>query len=94
MGASVTEEGVNFAVYSEGAEGVEVCFFDSADGPETDKVALTQQNGFIWHGLVPGLKAGQLYGYRMHGPYEPWNGLRFNPAKLLIDPYARALAAR
>ncbi len=88
LGATPGPEGVNFAVFSAGAEAVELCLFDR--GAET-RLALPERTGDVWHGLVPGLGPGQAYGYRVHGPWRPEEGLRFNPAKLLMDPYARAL---
>jgi isoamylase len=92
QGAHWDGTGVNFSLYSERATGVELCLFDDLDGAETDVVPLRECTGYVWHGYLPGLKIGQLYGYRVHGPYEPERGLRFNPAKLLIDPYAKAMA--
>ncbi len=92
QGATWDGTGVNFSVYSERASGVELCLFDEVDTPESDIIALRETTGYVWHGYLPGLRLGQLYGYRMHGPYEPERGDRFNPAKLLIDPYAKALA--
>jgi glycogen operon protein len=94
LGATWDGTGVNFALYSENASRVELCFYDSRGRRETDRVQLSEQTAFIWHGYVPGLEPGQLYGYRVHGPWEPARGLRFNPAKLLIDPYAKAIAGR
>lgn len=95
LGARTTSvngtKGVNFALYSEHAEKVELCLFDR-DGKETAKYELPECTNKIWHGFIPGLKAGQLYGYRVHGPYNPREGHRFNPNKLLIDPYAKALS--
>ncbi|MDI1312808.1 glycogen debranching protein GlgX [Prosthecobacter sp.] len=91
LGATVVEEEVNFALFSANATRVELCLFDpEADYAET-RITLPERTNHIWHGLVPGLKAGQLYGYRVHGPYEPQNGHRFNSNKLLLDPYARAI---
>jgi isoamylase len=93
LGTAWDGEGVNFALYANNATGVELCLFDAPDNPkESTKIFLPEQSHQIWHGYVPGLKPGQLYGYRVHGPYEPANGHRFNPNKLLIDPYARAIA--
>ncbi len=88
LGATWDGEGVNFALYSEHADAVEVCVFD--DGGER-RIALTENTTFIWHGYVPGLGPGTRYGFRVHGPYEPQRGLRFNPNKLLLDPYAKAI---
>jgi isoamylase len=89
LGATWDGDGTNFAVYSERAEGVELCLFD-ADGSE-ERVALGEVDAFVWHGKVPGVGPGQRYGWRVHGPYDPKRGLRFNPNKLLIDPYAKAI---
>ncbi len=90
LGASYDGEGVNFAVFSRHATRVMVCLFDG-DGTETQIVPLPEQEGHVWHGYFPGLAPGQHYGLRMHGPYAPAEGHRFNPYKLLIDPYARRL---
>ncbi|WPZ34292.1 glycogen debranching protein GlgX [Thalassobaculum sp. OXR-137] len=90
LGAHVEDGGVNFAVFSENAARVELCLFD-AEGNEVEKVDLPERSGPIWHGFVPGLEAGCRYGYRVHGGYAPDRGQRFNPNKLLLDPYARAL---
>ncbi len=92
QGATWDGTGVNFSLYSEKATGVELCLFDDVDSPETEKVSIRECSGYVWHGYLPGVKLGQLYGYRVHGPFEPDRGERFNPAKLLIDPYARALS--
>jgi isoamylase len=89
LGATWDGEGVNFALYSEDAEKVELCLFDES-GTET-RVRLREHTHFVWHGYLPDLKPGQRYGYRVHGPYEPENGLRFNPNVVLLDPYAKAL---
>ncbi len=94
LGATVQPGGVNFSLYSERAERVELCLFDDASGAETARIPLKMRTGHIWYGFLRGVGAGQLYGYRVHGPYAPAEGLRFNPEKLLIDPYARALAGR
>jgi glycogen operon protein len=92
LGATVDEGGVNFAVYSKSAEKVEVCLFDENDpSREIARIPLGERTARVWHGYVPGLKAGALYGYRAWGPYDPKRGLRFNGNKLLVDPYARAL---
>ena len=90
LGASFDGEGVNFAVFSQHATKVSLCLF-GADGAETVILDLPERDGHIWHGYVPGMQPGQQYGYRVHGPYEPQNGHRFNPHKLLIDPYAKQL---
>ncbi len=91
LGATWDGMGVNFAVYSENAKGVELCLYDTPD-KEQDRVIVGEQTAYVWHAYVPGARPGQLYGYRVHGPYEPEKGLRFSAAKLLIDPYAIAIA--
>ncbi|RMD93299.1 MAG: glycogen debranching enzyme GlgX [Alphaproteobacteria bacterium] len=91
LGASVTPTGVNFALFSANADRVELCLFDATGATELARIPLTERSGDIWHVHVEGLLPGQLYGYRVHGPYLPAEGHRFNAAKLLIDPYARAL---
>ena len=90
LGATFDGDGVNFAVFSEHATRVTLCLFDEA-GRETQMVTLPERDGHIWHGYIPGMRAGQQYGYRMHGPYIPAEGHRFNHNKLLIDPYAKRL---
>ncbi len=82
--------GVNVAVFSAGAESVEICLLDSA-GRETDRVGLHERSGHVWHAFLPGVEPGARYGFRVHGPWDPARGVRFNPAKLLLDPYARAI---
>jgi isoamylase len=95
LGATWDGQGVNFALFSENATGVELCLFDSTDSSrEIARIAMPEQTDYVWHVYVPGLTPGQLYGYRVHGPYEPENGHRFNPYKLLIDPYAKAIDGR
>ena len=94
QGATWDGTGVNFSVYSEKATAVELCLFDEVDSKEAETVPVRECTGYIWHCYLPGVKLGQLYGYRVHGPYDPERGERFNPAKLLIDPYAKALAGR
>ncbi|WP_413739771.1 glycogen debranching protein GlgX [Sodalis sp. RH14] len=89
MGARFDGKGVNFSLYSAHAERVLLCLFD--DKGDERQIALTARSGNIWHGYLPGAGPGQRYGYRVQGPFEPRKGLRFNPAKLLIDPCARAL---
>ncbi len=90
LGAHVDTDGVRFAVASASAEAVEVCLVDGPEGELTERrVALTERTFGVWHGHVPGVVAGQRYGYRVHGPYRPWEGPRANPAKILVDPYAR-----
>ncbi len=90
LGATVRDGGTNFAVAAGAAEGMLLCLFDS-DGAET-RIPLVDYDAGVWHGFVPGVGAGQAYGYRAAGRYDPGSGLRFNPAKLLLDPYARAFA--
>ena len=92
QGATWDGTGVNFSLYSERAAGVDLCLFEEVDGSNSETIALRECTGHVWHGYLPGIKLGQLYGYRVHGPYDPEHGDRCNPAKLLIDPYARALA--
>jgi glycogen operon protein len=89
LGATWDGRGTNFALFSEHAEAVELCLFD-ADGYER-RVQVREQNALIWHVYLPGIGPGQRYGYRVHGPYDPARGHRFNPAKLLLDPYAKAI---
>ncbi|HUP31135.1 MAG TPA: glycogen debranching protein GlgX [Usitatibacter sp.] len=91
LGANWDGEGVNFAIFSRNAERVELCLFDETGRKETQRVALRERTDFVWHGYLPRMRPGQLYGYRVHGPYQPEHGHRFNPHKLLIDPYARAI---
>ena len=93
LGAEFDGEGVNFAVFSQHATRMSLCLFDD-DGDEHLIVDLPERNDHIWHGYIPGLKPGQRYGYRAHGPYRPDEGHRFNPHKLLIDPYARQLSGQ
>ncbi|MGH8869340.1 MAG: glycogen debranching protein GlgX [Actinomycetes bacterium] len=92
LGSAYDGSGTNFAIFSEAAELVELCLFDD-DGAET-RVALPELDGFVWHGYLPTVGPGQRYGYRVHGPYDPAQGLRCNPAKLLLDPYAKAVEGR
>ena len=89
LGATLRGGGINFAVASSVAEGVEVCLFDEAD--RETRIPLPGYDAGVWHGFVPGAGPGQAYGYRVHGPWDPARGLRCNPAKLLLDPYARAV---
>ncbi len=86
--------GTNFALYSEAAEQVELCLFDRPTGVREERVPLTEVDGFIWHGYLHGVGPGQRYGYRVHGAYDPAAGHRCNPAKLLLDPYAKAIEGR
>src|ERR1700742_5097035 len=89
LGANYDGSGTNFALFSDVAEKVELCLFD-AEGHET-RVLLPEMDGLIWHGFLPGIEPGQRYGYRVYGPYDPANGQRANPAKLLLDPYSKAI---
>ena len=89
LGASYDGAGVNFALYSQVAQKVELCLFDEHDA-ET-RIEMTERNSYVWHNYIPGLHPGQRYGYRVYGPYDPVHGLRCNPNKLLLDPYAKAI---
>jgi glycogen operon protein len=93
LGATCDDQGVNFALYAGSAEAVELCLFD-ADRHPTAHHFLPEQSDGLWNGYLPGCRAGQRYGYRVHGPWSPAAGLRCNPAKLLIDPWARRLEGR
>ncbi len=92
QGATWDGTGVNFSIYSESATGIELCLFDRVDAPATETIALHEVTGFIWHCYLPGIKLGQLYGYRVDGPYDPQSGMRFNRSKVLIDPYAKSVS--
>jgi isoamylase len=93
LGATWDGAGVNFALFSEHATAVELCLFDRTDPPqEIARLPLTEQTDLVWHVYLPEVRPGQRYGYRVHGPYDPAAGHRFNPAKLLYDPYAKAIA--
>lgn len=89
LGASYDGAGVNFALYSQVAQKVELCLFDEHD-VET-RIEMTERNSYVWHNYIPSLHPGQRYGYRVYGPYDPVHGLRCNPNKLLLDPYAKAI---
>ncbi|GMU81712.1 MAG: glycogen operon protein GlgX homolog [Planctomycetota bacterium] len=92
LGANWDGEGVNFSLFSEAATAVELCLFDAPRGAkETALIPLRERTHGVWHIYLPDVRPGQLYGYRVHGPYAPDHGSRFNPAKLLLDPYARAI---
>src|SRR5215469_3991057 len=91
LGATVLRRGTNFAVYSDAATRVDVCFFDP-DGRQTDCITLREKTAHVFHGFVNGIKPGQLYGFRVDGPWEPKYGLRFNFNKVLVDPYAKAIS--
>src|SRR5690349_5387156 len=94
LGATWDGSGVNFAIYSETAEAVDLCLFDALQSTDATRIRLRERTAYVWHGYIRGMQPGQLYGYRVHGPFEPERGLRFNPDKLLIDPYAKALAGQ
>ncbi len=92
QGATFDGKGTNFAVFSEGAEFVDLCLFDRSEDPKESKtIRLRERTNGVWHIYLPDIGPGQLYGYRVHGPYEPEKGLRFNHHKLLLDPYAKAI---
>jgi len=92
LGAEYTGEGTHFAVFSENAEAIELCLFSDDGKEERQRMELPRREGSIYSGYLPGVRPGQLYGYRAHGPYEPEQGHRFNPNKLLLDPYAREVS--
>jgi len=92
LGASCDGGGVNFALFSEHATRVELCLFDPADPARETRIPVRERTDHVWHTHLPEARPGLLYGYRVHGPYEPPGGHRFNPAKLLLDPYAKAIA--
>jgi glycogen operon protein len=92
QGAVWDGTGVNFSLYSENAERVELCLFDEVGSADCETIVLSERTAFSWHCYITGISPGQLYGYRVHGPYEPARGMRFNPAKVLVDPYATAVA--
>ena len=95
IGATWDGQGVNFALFSEHATAVELCLFERPeDGVESARIELPERTDFVWHGFFPDVRPGQLYGYRVHGPYEPEQGHRFNPNKLLLDPYAMAITGQ
>src|SRR5579885_3079947 len=89
LGATFDGTGTNFALFSEKAEKVELCLFDD-DGEEVS-YTVSEVDGYVWHCYLPHVQPGQKYGYRVHGPYDPAAGQRFNPNKLLLDPYAKAI---
>src|SRR5678815_1697862 len=96
LGATVVEDGVNFCVFSRKASAVELLLFDGACDAEPARVvrldAARHRTYHYWHAFVPGVRPGQLYGYRVEGPNDPHRGLRFDPGKLLLDPYGRAVS--
>jgi isoamylase len=94
LGATWDGEGVNFALFADNATGVELCLFNDKDDATGDRIVLKERTHQIWHVYLPNAKPGQLYGYRVSGPFEPQNGHRFNPNKLLMDPYAKAIGGR
>ncbi|WP_338051926.1 glycogen debranching protein GlgX [Pseudonocardia acidicola] len=95
LGAHVDDDGARFAVASTSADAVEVCLVDGPDGDLSERrFELTERTFGVWHGTVPGVRPGQRYGYRVHGPYRPWDGVRANPAKILVDPYAEQITGR
>ena len=94
LGASWDGRGTNFALFSANAQKVELCLFDSQGRRELERIELPERSEDVWHGYLNDVSPGQLYGYRVHGPYEPEHGHRFNANKLLLDPYARRLAGR
>ena len=91
LGATWDGEGVNFALFSEHANKVELCLFDASGQREFQRIELVERTDQIWHVYLPEVRPGQLYGFRVHGPYRPEHGHRFNPHKLLLDPYAKAI---
>jgi isoamylase len=92
LGAMWDGAGVNFAIFSEAGSKVELCLFDSVDAKkETHRIPLPERTDMVWHGYFPDVEPGQLYGYRVHGPYDPGAGHRFNPNKVILDPYAKAM---
>jgi len=92
LGSTWDGNGVNFALFSAHAEKVELCLFDALGQREIERIPLPEYTDEVWHGYLPDVRPGQQYGYRVHGPYNPMAGHRFNPNKLLIDPYAKALS--
>jgi isoamylase len=91
LGATWDGWGTNFALFSEVAERVELCLFDSGDPETEERIELTEVDGFVWHAYLPGVEPGQRYGYRVHGRYDPLRGRRCEPSKLLLDPYGKAV---
>jgi len=94
LGATLLPDGANFALDSQTAAAIDLLLFDRPDDPPVATIPLEERTKFIFHSFVPGVKAGQLYGYRVRGPYDPGRGLRFNEHKLLVDPYAKALTGK
>jgi glycogen operon protein len=93
LGASWDGEGVNFALFSEHADKVDLCLFDHGHDEQVQSVAMPEKTDQVWHCYLPDARPGQRYGYRVHGPWEPRDGHRFNPRKLLLDPYAKSIEA-
>ena len=92
LGATWDGKGVNFALFSEHATKVQLCLFDAVDADkETHRIPLPTQTDHVWHAYLPEVLPGQLYGYRVHGPYAPQQGHRFNPNKIVLDPYAKSI---
>jgi isoamylase len=94
LGASWDGLGVNFALFSANATKVELCLFDEKGERELERIALPEYTDEVWHGYLPDARPGTVYGYRIHGPYEPAAGHRFNPNKLLLDPYAKQVVGQ
>ncbi len=94
LGATWDGAGTNFSIFSENADAVELCLFNQDGTAEAEHIRLPEVTAHVWHGYLPRIGPGQLYGYRVHGPYEPETGARFNPNKLVIDPYAKAVHGR
>ena len=94
LGASWDGRGTNFALFSVNAEKVELCLFDRQGRRELERIALPERTDDVWHGYFPEIERGQVYGYRVYGPYDPARGHRFNPNKLLLDPYAKRLVGQ
>ena len=96
LGATVVDGGVNFSLFSRNASGVELLFFDREDDARPARVIVldpgTNRTYHYWHAFVPAVRPGQIYGYRVVGPFDPANGMRFDAAKILLDPYGRAVA--
>ena len=91
LGATWEGDGANFALFSEHAQKIELCLFDETGAKEIARHVLAECSDSVWHGYLSGVRPGQLYGYRVYGPYAPHEGHRFNPNKLLVDPYAKGL---
>ncbi|MBS3803205.1 MAG: glycogen debranching protein GlgX [Oleiphilaceae bacterium] len=94
LGATWDGEGVNFAIFSEHAQKIELCLFDHSGEREIERIVMPERTNLVWHGYLPDARPDLLYGYRVHGPYLPKEGHRFNPDKLLLDPYAKAITGR